>query len=118
MSGPILRIKAKETLDGLHRHGANHRRDFLVIKVARRADEMFGLAFSIGRKKVRFAVARNNLRRLIREWMLINRERLVPGHDLLFLVLRDPRVRRLSQLESTLESLFQKAGLLKREAQA
>ena len=43
MSGPILRIKAKETLDGLHRRGANHRRGFLVMKVARRADEMFGL---------------------------------------------------------------------------
>jgi ribonuclease P protein component len=116
VSGPILRIKSKHTLDGLHRHGANHRSDFLVLKVDRRDDGLFGLAFSIGRRKIRRAVSRNRLRRLVREWMLINRHRLVAGHDLLFLALRDPEVRRLKDLQPTLESLFSKAGLIRREA--
>ncbi|TBL77468.1 ribonuclease P protein component [Paenibacillus thalictri] len=108
------RLTKREYFDRVYRYGkstANHQ--FVAYYLKRGKGEPFRLGVSVS-KKLGNAVVRNRLRRLMKEIVRLNAERIAPEYDII-LIARKPVVGiEYKEMEKNLLHVVKRAGLLQR----
>lgn len=89
----------------VYKKGRSCKRDFLVLYHLPNSVGHSRIGFSISSKKVRLAVSRNRLRRLMREVFRRHKKSVKAGCDLVFVVVREPAK---PQDYASIEALFLK----------
>lgn len=96
----------------IYEKGRRLRKDPVVLYVLPNAYFYSRIGFSIGSRNVRLATRRNRIRRLIREVFRKKKKELKSGHDLVFVVKKDPGKHiSYKDIEAIFLDLIKKAGL-------
>lgn len=109
-----LRLTKREWFGQVYNRGksaANHQ--FVVYYLRRPKLERFRVGISAS-KKLGGAVVRNRLRRLIKEIMRLNEDKIEPGHDLVIIVRKPAVDMAYAEMERSLLHAIKKASLLKK----
>ncbi|GAB2717206.1 ribonuclease P protein component [Paenibacillus thermoaerophilus] len=108
-----LRLTKREWFSQVYNRGksaANHQ--FVLYYLRRPKLERFRVGISAS-KKLGGAVVRNRLRRMIKEIVRLNEERIETGYDLV-IIIRKPAVdMTYAEMERSLMHVLKKASLLK-----
>jgi len=82
-------LKSKQ-FSVVYKKGRSYRSDYLVAYCLPNDTGITRIGFSISSKKIRLAVTRNRLRRIIREVFRKIKKNLRPGQDIVIVVVRAP----------------------------
>ncbi|WP_127530039.1 ribonuclease P protein component [Paenibacillus kobensis] len=108
-----LRLRNRADFSRIYRAGKSFANgQFVVYWSKQPAAEPFRLGVSAS-KKIGNAVVRNRMRRVVKEIVRLNAERIAPRVDLI-LIVRKPAVEmKTKELERSVLHVLKKAGLLK-----
>lgn len=111
-----LRLRNRADFNRIYRYGKSFANAQFVVYWSRQpVAEPFRLGVSAS-KKIGNAVVRNRMRRVIKEIVRLNGDKIVPNTDFI-LIVRKPAVEmETKQLEKSVMHVLRKAGLLKKEA--
>jgi len=106
------RIKKKKEMEAIFSSGKVFRGDFLVLRIYRsqESEDKPRFAFLLT-KKIKTAVARNRIKRLMREVIRQNKEKFSPGDRVVILASQQAQNKGLKEFESEFLSIIQKAGI-------
>lgn len=107
------RLAKREDFHKVYRYGksvANHQ--FVLYYLPKTGQGEFRLGLSIS-KKVGNAVVRNRLRRVIKEIVRLNIDRITGGYDYIIIVRKPCAEMNYKELEKSLFHVFRKASFLK-----
>jgi ribonuclease P protein component len=106
------RIKKKKEMEAVFSSGKVFRGDFLMLRLYRRqeSEDKPRFAFLLT-KKIKTAVARNRIKRLMREVVRQNKEKFFPGDRVVILASQQAQNKGLKEFESEFLSIIQKAGI-------
>jgi ribonuclease P protein component len=103
-----LRLRSRKDTDTVFRRGQYHRLGMLHAKTLRTDGEASRFLVSV-KKKIGSAPERNRIRRLVREAVRLNRERLHTTHDIcFFLTTRPTHPPRLESVTGEILKLFER----------
>lgn len=101
-----VRLRAKKEIDRVFKQGAYHRLGMLHAKSLHTSLPASRVMISV-RKSVGSAPQRNRVKRVVREALRLNWERLEITHDIcLFITHRPKQLVRLSIIEKEIQNLF------------
>ncbi|QAY67494.1 ribonuclease P protein component [Paenibacillus protaetiae] len=108
-----LRLKNRNDFNRVYRAGKSFANgQFVVYWSRQRIADPFRLGVSAS-KKIGNAVVRNRMRRVVKEIVRLNRDRIVPNIDFI-LIVRKPAVEmQTKDLERSVLHVLKRAGLLK-----
>lgn len=108
-----LRLKSRSDFSRVYRGGKSFANgQFVVYWSKQKIADPFRLGVSAS-KKIGNAVVRNRMRRLVKEIVRLNAERIVPNVDFI-LIVRKPAVEMSTKdLERSVLHVLKRAGLLK-----
>ncbi|ANS76420.1 ribonuclease P protein component [Paenibacillus yonginensis] len=108
-----LRLRNRADFGRVYRNGKSFANRQLVVYWSRRPEvEQFRLGISVS-KKIGNAVVRNRMRRLIKEIVRLNQDKLISQVDIIFIVRKGATEMGYAELEKSVLHAFRKAGLLK-----
>ncbi len=110
------RLRANEDFQRVRREGRSWAHPLLVLVAAdgRDPDGRTRLGITVSRR-VGKAVIRNRIKRRVRELLRLRYARIAPGQDLVFVVRPYAARANYRALEEAVESLLERAGLLRAE---
>lgn len=110
-----LRLTHREDFNKVYRRGKSFANHQFVLYVSRNPQtEQFRLGISVS-KKVGNAVIRNRMRRLIKEIVRLDAERLNPGLDLILIVRKPAIDMEYEELRSSILHVMKKAEIVLRK---
>jgi len=107
------RLAKREDFNKVYRAGksvANHQ--FVLYYYKRSGQENFRLGISAS-KKIGNAVVRNRMRRMIKEIVRLNNNKIVGGYDYIVIVRKPAVTLSYQELEKSVKHVFRKASLNK-----
>lgn len=108
-----LRLRNRADFGRVYRYGKSFANRQLVVYWANRPEiEQFRLGVSVS-KKVGNAVIRNRMRRLIKEIVRLNKDKLLDHVDIVFIVRKGALDLGYGELEKSVLHALRKASLLK-----
>ena len=108
-----LRLRSREDFGRIYRHGRSFANSqFVVYWRTETRTERFRLGISAS-GKLGGAVVRNRLRRMIKEIVRLNADKLNDGLDLILIVRKPALVLPYKEMEGSVLHVLRKAGLLK-----
>ncbi|MDF2921096.1 MAG: ribonuclease protein component [Paenibacillaceae bacterium] len=109
------RLTRREDFNKVYRHGKSSANHQLVVYVLNRPQSAEGAGFRLGisvSKKVGNAVVRNRMRRMIKEIVRLNADKLLPRKDMI-LIVRKPAVEmEYAELEKSVLHVLKRADIL------
>ncbi|MBD0382259.1 ribonuclease P protein component [Paenibacillus sedimenti] len=108
------RLAKREDFNKVYRYGksmANHQ--FVLYYLAQPKLEQFRLGISVS-KKVGNAVVRNRLRRMIKEIIRLNKDRMTDHYDYILIARKPAADMDYAQMEKSIFHVIRKASLNKR----
>ncbi|MNZ81367.1 Ribonuclease P protein component [compost metagenome] len=113
-----LRLRRREDFSRIYRSGKSFANSqFIVYWSKQPAAEPFRLGISAS-KKIGNAVVRNRLRRMIKEIVRHQADRIVPKTDFILIVRKPAADMKLKEMEKSILHVLKKAGLLKTAARS
>ena len=109
---PDERIRKRKDFNQIFKKGKVYTRGNIQLFILPRKDKGQRVGFVLS-SRVKSAVRRNRLRRLLREACRLNKNKLRGGFDLLFRVTKPIPGANLSRMEKECLALAEEAGLLK-----
>ncbi|TVY10696.1 ribonuclease P protein component [Paenibacillus cremeus] len=109
------RLTKREYFDKVYRYGksaANHQ--FVLYYMVQPKQESFRLGVSVS-KKLGNAVVRNRIRRLLKEIVRLNAERLPGGYDLILIARKPAAEMSYQEMEKSVLHVLKRASLLLRK---
>ena len=111
------RLKNRREFRSVFKYGkSTANRYFVVYTNRKKADEPVRIGVSISKKVAKNAVARNRLKRLIKEIVRHRIAQISPGQDLVIIARKDAVKLDYHQAEQSLLHLLKKARLLTRNS--
>jgi ribonuclease P protein component len=113
------RLTRREDFNKVYRHGkssANHQ--FVVYMMAQPAaveGNSYRLGISVS-KKVGNAVVRNRIRRLLKEIVRLNGDKIAPRTDMILIARKPAAEMEYAEMEKSVLHVLKRAGLLARKA--
>ncbi|QYR21706.1 ribonuclease P protein component [Paenibacillus sp. sptzw28] len=108
-----LRLKRREDFSRIYRNGKSFANSQFVVYWSRQLKaEPFRLGVSAS-KKIGNAVVRNRMRRLVKEIVRHNADRVVPQLDFIIIVRKPAVGMKMKELEKSILHILKRAGLLK-----
>lgn len=99
------RLRSSRDFERVERSGRRRAGQTFVIQLApARSPDGIGLGLVVGRR-VGGAVARNRVKRQLREWFRVRRAQLPPGSDLVVIARRGAAEREASAIRAELDRL-------------
>jgi len=106
------RIKKKKEMEAVFSSGKVFRGDFLMLRIYRSQESKDKPRFAfLLTKKIKTAVARNRIKRLMREVVRQNKEKFSAGDRVVILASQQAQNKGLKEFESEFLSIIQKAGI-------
>lgn len=110
----VARLSSKADIERAVKRGERCRVGFFSVRWIERqggvAEEPSRFCVAIGRQQAKRAVDRNRLKRLVREFVRLNRRSIRKGLDVAILANRF-KYMSYKELESEMKELFRRAGL-------
>ncbi|MFC4778350.1 ribonuclease P protein component [Paenibacillus sp. GCM10023252] len=108
-----LRLRSRGDFSKVYRGGRSFANGQFVVYWSRQpVAEPFRLGISAS-KKIGNAVVRNRMRRMIKEIVRLNADRIVPQVDMILIVRKPAVVMKSKEMEKSILHVLRKAGLLK-----
>lgn len=108
----INRLKKKKEIERTFQRGRGFKEDPLFLKVSKNNLTISRFVFIVGRKAAKKAVTRNKIKRRLRELAKKRLPEIRPGFDVAMVVLPGAENKDFSQLQTVVNKLLKKAGLL------
>ncbi|GAG31925.1 unnamed protein product [marine sediment metagenome] len=109
------RLKKEKDFERVIRQGESHPGSFLVLKFLRNNLRVSRIGFVVGKKISKKAVARNKLKRRLREAAKAYLPKLKSNYDLIFFSRKGSEKEKFSEIKETIGKLLKKAKLLKND---
>ncbi len=106
-----VRLRKSSDFKAVYRLGRSHANRLFVLYVRPQGLDYTRVGFVVGRSYGK-AVARNRVKRLLREAYRAHRCKIAPGHDLIFIARSQARGKRLSDVEPAITDLLRRGGVL------
>lgn len=106
-----FRLKRRSDFGRIYSRGRSNATDLIVVYVLQTRDDSTKIGFSVS-KKLGDAVARNRVRRLLREAVRPYLPQLKTGYSVIVLARVKAGTATLSQFTVALDKLFSKLGIL------
>ncbi|GGE00612.1 ribonuclease P protein component [Paenibacillus nasutitermitis] len=108
-----LRLRNREDFSRIYRHGKSFANSQFVVYWSRQyKSDPFRLGVSAS-KKIGNAVVRNRMRRLVKEIVRQNSDKLIVQLDFIIIVRKPAVGMKIKELEKSMLHILKKAGLLK-----
>ncbi|MFD1954662.1 ribonuclease P protein component [Paenibacillus thailandensis] len=108
-----LRLRNRSDFNRIYRSGKSFANgQFVVYWSKQKIADPFRLGVSAS-KKIGNAVVRNRMRRVVKEIVRLNAERIVPNVDFILIVRKPAADMKTKELERSVLHVLKKAGLLK-----
>lgn len=106
------RLKNKKEIDFVFRTGKMARDDFLCLKYSLNQKSVTRVAFSLGLGYSKSAVQRNRAKRIMREVVRLQMNKIKSGFDLVFFLSKGfKKEMTLKETNSAIENIFKKINL-------
>ncbi|MFX3634964.1 MAG: ribonuclease P protein component [Candidatus Pristimantibacillus sp.] len=110
-----LRLRNRADFNRIYRGGKSFANgQFVVYWSKQPVAEPFRLGVSAS-KKIGNAVVRNRMRRVIKEIVRLNAEKIIPNIDFILIVRKPAAAMKSKEMEKSILHVMKKAGLLKKE---
>lgn len=109
------RLTRREDFNKVYRYGKSSANHQFVVYVLNQPASVPGESFRLGisaSKKVGNAVVRNRLRRMIKEIVRLNGERLAPRKDLILIVRKPAAEMEYAEMEKSILHVLKRADVL------
>lgn len=106
------RLKNKKEFKEVFRKGKGFEKDFLFLKVKKIESDKSKFGFIVSRKISKKAVARNKMKRRLREIVRKEFPKIKPGIDAVLVVKKDIEKKDFLEIKKTVSQLFKEAGVL------
>ncbi|WP_424769348.1 ribonuclease P protein component [Paenibacillus sp. sgz302251] len=108
-----LRLRNREEFSRIYRGGKSFANGQFVVYWSKQASaDPFRLGVSAS-KKIGNAVVRNRMRRMIKEIIRHQADRIVPKTDFILIVRKPATLMKMKEMEKSILHVLKKAGLLK-----
>ncbi|XOB40192.1 MAG: ribonuclease P protein component [Candidatus Nealsonbacteria bacterium] len=106
------RVRKKKDFERILKGGEGFKEDFLILKVKKNKSNKIRFGFIVAQKVSKKAVVRNKIKRRLREIVRLKMEEIKKGTEGVFITLPGIETRDFREIESIVEKLFKKAGVL------
>lgn len=108
-----LRLRNREDFSRIYRGGKSFANSQFVVYWSKQKDaDPFRMGVSAS-KKIGNAVVRNRMRRMVKEIVRHQEDRIVPRTDFIIIVRKPATTMKLNEMEKSIIHVLKKAGLLK-----
>ncbi len=108
-----LRLRNREEFSRIYRGGKSFANGQFVVYWSRQPlADPFRLGVSAS-KKIGNAVVRNRMRRMVKEILRHQTQRIIPGVDLILIVRKPATAMKMKDMEKSVLHVLKRAGLLK-----
>ncbi len=107
------RLKNKKDFDKIFKKGKGFKQDFLFIKIFKNDLDASRFGFIVSKKISKKAVARNKIKRKMRESVRLKIEKISPGYDLVFLPDINIKEKKFKEIDQIINKILIKAKILK-----
>lgn len=107
-----LRLAKQKDFDSVFENGRYFSEDLLSLKVARNNFDYSRFGFIVSNKISKKAVARNRIKRLLRESVRLFHGNIKPGFDSVFISKNKAIGKSFKEIGFCVEKLLRKSGLL------
>ena len=109
----IRRLRKEKDFERIFKKGKGFKEDFLALKTVGSSLKVSRFGFIVSQKVSKKATVRNKIRRrlseLIRTWL----GKIIPGREVLFIVLPGFEKKDFRETEELLDKLLKKANLIR-----
>lgn len=109
------RLTRREDFNKIYRHGKSSANHQFVVYVMRQPASIEGEGFRLGisvSKKIGNAVVRNRLRRMIKEIVRLNGEKVAPRTDMILIVRKPAAEMEYAEMEKSILHVLRRADIL------
>ncbi len=107
------RLQNEKDIERVYKKGKSFKEDFLILKVVKSNLAKSRFVFIISRKVSKKAVARNKIKRRLREIIKKQTKRIAPGFDILVIARSEIVEKSFLEIEKILIKLLKRAKLIK-----
>ena len=107
------RLQNEKDIERVYKKGKSFKEDFLVLKVVKNSLAKSRFAFIVSQKVSKKAVARNKVKRRLRETIKKQTKIITPGFDNLVIARSEAVERNFPEIEKVLIKLLKRAKLIK-----
>jgi len=115
MMARINRLSRQKDFDAIFSGGATFQDRSMILKLVPSGLTISRFGIVVSKKVSKKAVARNRLRRQLSEIIRYNQKKIKPGFDVILIPKPGPAEFPFGELETGVNNLFLKAGLLSKE---
>lgn len=108
------RLKKRKDFEAVFKKGKGWKEDFLYLKAAKNNLKSSRFGFVVSKKFSLKAVARNKMKRMLREAVKSKIDHIKKGIDIVIVVLPGMEMANYWQIEGLLNNLFIKSGILEK----
>jgi len=109
------RLTKKKDFEEVFKRGSGFREDFLFLKVLERDTEEIRFGFIVSQKISKKATLRNKIKRRLREVARLKLKEIKGGVDGIFMALPGLEEKDFFETKETIDRLFKKAKILKKQ---
>lgn len=109
------RLTRREDFNKVYRHGKSSANHQFVVYVMNQPSAVEGDSFRLGisvSKKIGNAVVRNRLRRMLKEIVRLNGDKIAPRTDLILIVRKPAAEMEYADMEKSVLHVLKRAGIL------
>lgn len=106
------RLKNKKEFKEVFKKGKGFEKDFLFLKIKKINSDKSKFGFIVSRKINKKAVARNKIKRRLREVVKGQISKIKPGINVVMVVKKDIKEKEFSEIKKTVTRLLKEAEIL------